>query len=80
MYAITSKNKILAVYFGTLVLARLIISLVTSLVKHPTAIMYGIPVDAFNLCEIIINLQFMSIPSIIGTAFGEWSNSFQWLT
>ena len=44
------------VYFGTLVLARLIISLVSSLVKHPTGLIYDIPVDPFNLCKAVINL------------------------
>ena len=71
MYAITSKNKILAVYFGTLVLARLIVSVVISIHGHPTAVIfYEASVDAFDICEIVIDLEFMSIPSVIGTAFG----------
>jgi hypothetical protein len=61
IYAITLGNKILMVYFGTLALARLAVSLASSFVKPPViATLPHIPVDAFNLLA----------PNSIGTAFG----------
>ena len=74
--AITSKSKIITAYFGTLVLARLIISLASSFSRLPTAIdLYSFPVDAFNLCVIVVSLRFMSIPNTVGVVFGTWLRS-----
>ena len=71
VYAVTRKNKILAVYLGTLVLARLIISLASTFIKHPKTIdIYAYPIDAFNMCVIITDLRPMSFPNSIGTVFG----------
>ena len=74
VYAVTRKNKILAVYLGTLVLARLIISLASTFIKHPKTIdIYAYPIDAFNMCVIITDLRPMSFPNSIGTVFGTSS-------
>ena len=71
MYAVTCRNKILAVCFGTLVLARLTMELVTTLVESPTVVdAPPIPTDVFNFCTIIIDLRLMLIPNSIGIAFG----------
>ncbi|KAF9646546.1 hypothetical protein BDM02DRAFT_3188752 [Thelephora ganbajun] len=72
VYAITFKNKMLVVYFGTLALARLAMSLASAFTKPPAIIdLPRIPVDAFNLCGIMVTLQFKLVPNAIGTAFGE---------
>lgn len=71
IYAISLGNKILVAYFGTMALARLSLSLASSFAK-PVAVMAlpRIPeIDAFNLCGLIITLQFKSVPNAIGTAF-----------
>ena len=71
VYAVTRKNKMLAVYLGTLVLARLIISLASTFIKHPKVIgIYPFLIDAFNLCVIVTNFRFMSTQNPIGAAFG----------
>ena len=78
IYAITSRNKILAVYFGTLALARSIISLAPALVQRPVFVdLQSLPINASNVCGITMNLKFMLAPNSIGTVFGAWSCSFQ---
>jgi len=70
VYAITFRNKRLAVYFGTLILARFTIGLVAAFIKPPTILEFPlVPVDAFNQCATIVNLHLMLIPSSLGTAF-----------
>ena len=77
IYAITSRNKILAVYLTALVLARLSTELVITFVKPPVVVDFPLtPVGTFNLCTVTIDLRFMLIPNSIGTAFGTWSHSF----
>ena len=62
----------LAVYFGTLVLARLAMSLVSSFLKPPAvAELPSIPIDAFKLCVINADLQLMVAPNSIGTLLGK---------
>ena len=69
--ALTSKNKILMVYFGALVLARLASALATPFVKPPIVPdIPPIPLDIFNFCGVLTDLDPMLIPSSIGTAFG----------
>ena len=71
VYAITFKNKILAVYCGTLTLARLSMALATAFFKPPTFIdLPALPIDAFNMCLSVVDLRLMLIPSSLGTAFG----------
>jgi len=70
IYAITLKNKVLAVYFVALSLARLSLSLASSFANTPSITTFPeIPVDAFNLCRIIAQLKFKFVPSIIGSVF-----------
>ena len=77
IYAITFKNKILAVYFGSLALTRVAMTLASTFTKPPVIIsLPRIPVDAFNLCGIKIDLQFKLVPNSIGTVFGMWLRSF----
>ena len=71
VYAISSGNNIIAVYLATLALARLTTELVITFVKPPVVVDFPpIPVDAFNLCTVTVDLQLMLIPNSIGTAFG----------
>ena len=73
IHALTSRNKLFTVYFGTLALARLVASLVTWLINPPVYMdLPQIPVDAFNLCgtTTIVNPHLRSIPNSIGTAYG----------
>ena len=73
VYAITFGNKILAVYFGTLALARLAVSLASSFVRPVAFVdLPPIPIDAFNFCAVVPQLQFRFVPNAVGTAFGEW--------
>ena len=73
MYAITSQNKILAVYFGTLVLTRLTVPLASSFAKSPVFVdLPPVPLDAFNICAVTVDLKLMLIPSSVGAAFGTW--------
>ena len=76
----TFRNKLLAVYFGVLALARLVGTLVTWLIKPPVYIDFPkIPVDAFNLCgtSTIADRHLKAILNSIGTAYGASSLSFQ---
>ena len=71
IYALTFRNKILVVYFGTLAVARLVAAFTASVVRPFTFVdLSQIPADAFNLCGIVVEFPFMIIPSSIGTAFG----------
>jgi len=71
----TFKNKILVAYLGTLALARLAVSLVTAFIKPPTIVdLPPLPVDAFDLCGIVVHLRFKMVPNSIGTAFGLCSS------
>ena len=80
VYAVTRKNKMLAVYLRTLVLARLIISLASTFIKHPKVIgTYPLLIGASNLCVIVINHWFMSIQNSIGAAFSMELRPFQLL-
>ena len=36
-----------------------------------------VPIDAFNMCAINLNLKLMLAPISIGTTFGAWLCSFQ---
>ena len=59
------------VYFGALVLARLASALATPFVKPPIVPdIPPIPLDIFNFCGVLTDLDPMLIPSSIGTAFG----------
>ena len=79
-YAITRKNRILVVYLGTLVLARLIISLASTFIKHPKTIdIYPYPIDVSNLCVIVTSRRFRSIQNSIGAAFSTESRPFKFL-
>jgi len=70
VYAITSKNKIFAVYFGIMVLARTALALALSFRKPPAVTpLPPLPIDAFSLCAVVVDLRLMLIPSSIGTAF-----------
>ena len=80
MYAITFKNKIIGVYFGTLTLARLATSLASTFIGPPTFVdLSQLPIGTFGMCGIIVDLQFMIVPSSIGTAFGTLLRWFQLL-
>ena len=71
----TFKNKILTTYLGTLALARLAVSFATSFLKPPTIVgLPPLPVDAFDLCGIVVHLQFKMVPNSIGAAFGLCSS------
>jgi len=73
VYAITFRNKILAVYFGTLALARLAVSLASSFARPVAFVdLPPIPIDAFNFCPVLPNLQFRLVPNALGTVFGKW--------
>jgi len=70
VYAVTFRNKVLVVYFGTLALARFMIALIVVLIKHPTIVgSLPVPIDAFNQCATVMDLRLMLIPSSLGTAF-----------
>jgi len=78
IYAITSKNKLLTVYFGALALARMAVPFVSAIVEPPTITnLPPIPIDFFNLCAVKINLQLMVIPNSIGSVFGKQFPSLQ---
>ena len=72
MYAVTLRNKFLAVYFGALALTRLSLGLASAFSNHPTVTSSpDTPViDAFNLCVTIIELRFTLALSSVGTTFG----------
>lgn len=71
LYAITSKNKILAAYFGTLALARLAMTLASTFSVSPTIInLPQVPIDAFDLCAVVVEFKFKLVPNSIGCAFG----------
>lgn len=71
VYAITSKNRIIAVYLGTLVLAKLITNFITGFLKPPSVVpIPPIPLDFFNMCTMNVDLHLMVIPNSIGTVFG----------
>ena len=58
-------------YFGILVLARVVISLALTLINKPIILdLPPIPIDAFNLCGVIMDLKLMVIPNSIGTLTG----------
>jgi len=67
----TLGNKLVAVYFGALALARLAVTL-ASLFLRPVTLMDlpPIPVDAFNLCPVVVDLQFKVVPNSLATTFG----------
>ena len=51
-------------------------ALTTAFLKPPMFVEFpAVPVDAFNMCGIAVDLQFMSVPSSLGTAFGA---SLRW--
>ena len=78
LYAITFKNNTLAVYFGTLAVARLATFLVSFFVEPLSVVdLSVVPIDVFNLCAIKVNPKLLSAPISIGTAFGTWFHSFQ---
>ena len=71
VYAISSGNRVLVIYFVTLLLARMAISLVLAFAVPPGfRDLQSIPIDAFNLCGIIRDLKCMAVPYLIGTVFG----------
>ena len=71
IYAVTFRNKILAVYFGVLALTKLAVSL-ASFVEHVTNLhLPSIPLDVFNLCAVFAPLPFRLVPIVIGTVFGK---------
>jgi len=54
------------------------VTLVASFVKPPTVVdLPSLPIDAFNLCGIVANLQFRMVPISIATVFGKWLWSFR---
>jgi len=70
IYAITFRNKILATYFVALAVARLTVVLVAMFVRPPTIVdLPQLPVDAFNLCGIVVNPPFKMVPNAIATTF-----------
>ena len=72
IYAITFGNNILAVYFGTLALARLAMSLATSFIKTPAVVaLPPVPLDVFDLCGVVAHLRFKLVPNSLATAFGK---------
>ena len=78
IYAISFKNKFVAVYFGTLALLRLILSLASTFLRPMT--LFGVPnlpIDTSNLCPTNIHLEFKLVPYVIATTFGEWSCLFR---
>ena len=71
MYAITFRNKIVAVYFGTLAFARLAVTLASAFLQPVTFIeLPPVPVDAFNLCPVVVHLRFKLAPNSLSTTFG----------
>ena len=71
IYAISFKNRILVVYFGTLALARLAATFAANFAKPPVyAPLPALPIDAFGLCGVHVDLSLTFIPYSIGTAFG----------
>lgn len=77
VYAITFRNRPLAVYFGTLVLSKIALGLTSSFRKPPTIIaLPPIPIDAFNLCAITVDLHLILFHNSIGTVFGTWLRPF----
>ena len=77
VYAITFKNKVIGIYLGALALARLATSLASPFVGPPKFVdLSQLPIGNFSMCGIIVDLQFMIVPSSIGTAFGAWLRWF----
>ena len=75
IYAITSRNKILAAYFGLLALGRLALLLVMTLAiplvaSDPNAL----PPNVFTRCGLVKYFRLQAIPAYIGTAFGKRSH------
>lgn len=71
VYAITSKNKVLLAYFGSISLTRLAVSLASNLIKPPDVIdLPLVPFNPFNLCGFVVYFQFKTVPHSLGTAFG----------
>ena len=58
-------------YFGSLALARFILTLVSSVSRPVTFInLPQIPVDAFNMCPVQVHLMFKVVPNSLSTVFG----------
>ena len=72
IYALTSRNKILAVYFGSLSLTRLVVSLVSYLQPVTFLLLPPIPLDIFKMCTFITHPRFKLVPVAIASVFGEW--------
>lgn len=71
VYAISSKNKLLAVYLGTLASAKFIVTLASSFIRPPVIVMFPpLPVDAAKLCGYVMDFKFKLVPHSIGTTFG----------
>ena len=72
VYALTLRNKFVAVYFGTLALTRFAISLASPLAK-PVGVfdLPPIPIETFNLCLMIPQFKFRLVPFTLATVFGE---------
>jgi len=59
-------------YFGTMALARLALSLAACFLRPVEFTdLPPIPIDAFNLCPIVARYELRYATGAIGTAFGE---------
>lgn len=57
-------------------LAKVLATVASTIIHPPTVIVLPpIPLDAFNVCAVAVDLRPMLIPCSIGTAFGTWSRS-----
>lgn len=67
MYTIAFRNKLLAVYFGTLALAKLVLTLASSFLPPFMLLALPsppppIPTDTFNLCPVVKHLGSIWFP------------------
>ena len=79
VYALTFRNKFIALYFGSLVVTKFV-TLFISTHSNPVGLFdlpqIPIPLDTFDACLVIPKLRIKRVPLALSTAFGEQSCLF----
>lgn len=78
IYALTFKNKLLMVYFGSMALTGFIVSVIGFSSRPPEIVtLPWLPTDSASLCTLIAIFKFKLVPLSILTTFGMWLRSFR---
>ena len=74
VYALTFRNKFVALYFGSLAATKFATFFISSL-SNPVGLFdlpkIPIPLDTFNACLVIPKFRIKLVPNSLATAFGE---------